>query len=61
MNWKHVSIVTLAAVSAAMPATAQSPIRTERVQFARGATSATIRGSIKGYDIVDYIVGARAG
>lgn len=61
MNWKHGSIVALAFVTAAMPATAQSPIRTERVQFARGASSASIRGSIKGYDTVDYIVGARAG
>jgi hypothetical protein len=61
MKWKHGAIVALAVVTAAMPVTAQSPIRSERVQFARGATSSTIRGSLKGYDTVDYIVGARAG
>ncbi|HEX8368399.1 MAG TPA: hypothetical protein VF604_07640 [Pyrinomonadaceae bacterium] len=32
-----------------------------RVRFARGASSATLRGRINGYKYVDYIVGARAG
>ena len=36
-------------------------IRTERVQFAPGATSATIEDSIKGYNAVDYVLGASAG
>jgi hypothetical protein len=35
--------------------------RVERVQFARGATSATVRGQIRGYGMVDYLVNARAG
>lgn len=35
-------------------------IRT-RVRFARGATSATVRGRVTGYKYVDYIIGARAG
>ncbi|MDF0541150.1 hypothetical protein PX699_02245 [Sphingobium sp. H39-3-25] len=61
MSWKHGLVVAFAVTIAAMPATAQSPIRAERVHFARGASSATIRGSIKGYDTIDYIVGARAG
>lgn len=61
MNWKQISIAAIAVTTAAIPAIAQAPVRTERVQFARGATSATIRGSIRGYDTVDYIVGARAG
>jgi len=53
--------VAVAVTTIAMPATAQAPIRTERVQFARGANSATVRGAIRGYDTVDYVVGARVG
>lgn len=36
-------------------------IRQERVSFQPGASSATVSGSIKGYDVVDYLLGARAG
>lgn len=61
MNWKHGAIIALAVTTATMPAIAQVPIRTERVQFARGATSTTVRGAVRGYDTVDYVVGARAG
>ncbi len=35
--------------------------RVERVQFARGASSATVRGRVEGYRMVDYLVNARAG
>ena len=35
--------------------------REERVRFARGATSTELRGEVRGYDYVDYLVGARAG
>lgn len=40
---------------------AQSNIRTQRVQFQPGATRATIKGSIKGYQIVDYVLNAQKG
>jgi hypothetical protein len=40
---------------------AQSNIRTQRVQFKPGANSATIQGSIKGYQTVDYVLNARNG
>ena len=43
------------------PAVAQSPTRSERVQFPRGASSLVVRGTIRGYSTIDYIVGARAG
>lgn len=33
----------------------------QRVRFAAGATSTTIRSSVRGYSYRDYIVGARAG
>lgn len=38
-----------------------SQIRKERVAFEKGASSATIRGSVKGDETVDYLLNARAG
>lgn len=61
MNWKHGTIAAAVAAVAAIPAVAQTPIKNERVQFPRGASSATVRGTIRGYETVDYIVGAKAG
>jgi len=40
---------------------ADPSIRTERVQFAKGATSAVIKGRLKGYSGVDYLVRGGAG
>lgn len=45
----------------ALPAVAQDHSRTERVQFARGSSSAVLHGNIHGYDTVDYVLGARGG
>lgn len=36
-------------------------IKTEAVQFAKGSTSATIKGSLKGDQTIDYTLRARAG
>jgi membrane-bound inhibitor of C-type lysozyme len=36
-------------------------LRTERVSFAKGASSASVKGSVKGYDTVDYVVNAGKG
>ena len=36
-------------------------IRTERVQFHKGASSATVEGHIKGRESIDYVLGAREG
>lgn len=33
----------------------------QRVRFAKGASAATVSGTIKGYKYVDYIIGAREG
>jgi hypothetical protein len=44
----------------AAPLPAQAP-RVERVEFAKGATSTVIEGSITGSQSVDYVVGAAAG
>jgi hypothetical protein len=40
---------------------ATDPIDARPIHFARGATSATVKGSLKGDRIVDYRLGARAG
>jgi len=40
---------------------ARDDIRTERVHFKPGASSATIKGKIKGYETVDYVLEASKG
>jgi hypothetical protein len=42
-------------------ALAQGDTRTERIQFKKGESSAAVTGHIKGYQSVDYLVGARKG
>ena len=42
-------------------AVAAAPIETRPIQFAKGASSATVKGTIKGDQTVDYTVRARAG
>ena len=54
-------VAAAAFLAVVIPAVAQAPIRTERVEFARGTTSSTIKGTIKGDSSVDYKIGARAG
>lgn len=53
--------VLAAAVLVAPVADAADEIRTERIHFKKGATSAVVEGKIKGYETVDYLVGAAAG
>lgn len=57
----RVVALVAALLSLAGPAVAQAPIKQQRVQFAKGASAATIQGAIKGSASIDYIVGARAG
>ena len=54
-------LVSALALVAANSAFAESEIRTERVRFEPGATSAVVEASITGYETVDYVLGARAG
>ena len=49
-----------AGLIAAMPATAQDA-RSERIRFAAGATGTTIEARIEGYELVEYLLGARSG
>ena len=43
------------------PVLGQEQIQTERIQFEPGANSAIVESSITGYEIVDYVLGAREG
>ena len=54
-------ILFAAALAATLATSASAANRQERVRFARGASSAELRGEVRGYDYVDYLVGARAG
>lgn len=40
----------------ASPGLARDDIRTELVHFKRDASSATVKGHIKGYETVDYVL-----
>jgi hypothetical protein len=44
----------------AVVATASAQTK-QRVRFARGETSATVSGTVRGYAYVDYVLGASAG
>jgi hypothetical protein len=64
MASRRLSIVWLAAaavVSGSAGLEQEQEIRTERIEFEAGATGTRIQGSITGYGIVDYRLGARAG
>ena len=53
-------LVALFAV-ATSPALAREELRTEKVDFKRGATRASLNGKIKGYEGIDYILEASKG
>lgn len=53
--------ILLVVVFAGTAVPAQTEIRKERVRFKPGEIGATISGHIKGDQIIDYLVGARAG
>lgn len=55
------ALLAAAGLLAATAGQAAEDMRTQRVHFERGASSATVEGSIKGYEIVDYVLGAREG
>jgi hypothetical protein len=57
----RVSLAAAFAVLTASVVAAQTDIKTERVQFKRGANSAVIEASIKGYETIDYLLDARKG
>ena len=44
-----------------VPAMAKNKVTTHQVHFAKGTTGSTIKGYVKGYDTVNYKLGAKAG
>jgi hypothetical protein len=58
---RNLALIALAAASLASTAAAQTPFRTEQVRFAKGASSATVTGSIKADRGVSYALTVRAG
>jgi hypothetical protein len=62
MNPRCIRTVAVAAVLAGPPALVLAQgIRQERVSFKAGSSSATLTGSLKGDETVDYVLNARAG
>jgi hypothetical protein len=53
--------ITLSCPSAWAEGAAASGIREVPVQFKTGETGATLKGKLKGYETLDYTLGARAG
>jgi hypothetical protein len=55
------ALLTCVPLAGAQIALAATDIRAERVEFAPGQSGATLEGKIRGREIVDYLVAARAG
>jgi len=61
-NSRRTPVLLALLFAASSPAArAGSEIRTERIHFAKGATSAVVEGTIRGYRTVDYVLGASKG
>lgn len=58
---KKLLIVCSVGFCLAFSAIAMSAQGKQRVRFAAGASSATIKGVVRGYAYKDYLIGARAG
>lgn len=61
MNPVRGAVAAVALMAAAWAAFAADKVATVPVQFAKGASSATMKGSFAGYDSVQYTLSARAG
>jgi hypothetical protein len=61
MHYTKLIAAMLLGASLAMSALAESRIKTEQVQFKSGSSTATVKGSVKGKNIVDYLLIAKAG
>lgn len=57
----RLSVLVTAALAIATPAIAQQSIPTKPIVFAKGMSSTTVKGTIKGDGSVDHILNARAG
>lgn len=59
MRW--VGVLALGVLVAVTSAAGASEIKSERVHFKKGASGATITGTISGRETIDYVLGAKAG
>ena len=57
---KRFMAITATAALLFVPAMAKNKVTTHQVQFAKGTTGSTIKGHVKGYDIVNYKLGVKA-
>jgi hypothetical protein len=55
------ALASILLISASASIARADEIRTVKVRFQAGANSATVKARIKGYETVDYLLGARAG
>jgi hypothetical protein len=60
-NRRLISLALFAAVVAAGPVASAGDIKRQAVHFAKGASSATLKGRIQGDQTIDYTLRARAG
>lgn len=60
-SWLSVAFATALCISAPMAVAQPVPAETEVLQVVPGAAQILVKGKIKGYDVVEYIVSARAG
>lgn len=58
---RRLILLAMLAAFASPAANAADAIRTQRVKFERGTSSAVVEGSITGYEVVDYVLGAGKG
>jgi hypothetical protein len=66
MRWHLLAVVATLSICAVGipsygPGAAFAQDRTERLDFAQGRSSRTVRGSVVGYDAIDYVVRVRDG
>jgi len=53
--------ILLATLTLGLTPPAAAAPHSERVTFAKGASSKTVKGIVKGYDYAEYVIGAREG
>ena len=51
----------MSAVLLAAPAMAKDKVTTHQVRFDKGTRGTTVKGQVKGYDTVNYVLGVKAG
>lgn len=58
---KHILTMIFSVILYINPAVAKDVVHTKQVHFDKGTNGATFKGSVKGYDTVEYKLGAKEG